>query len=308
MGGGADQDAAFEWLCDRGNSGDFLILRARGDDAYNPYVNGLCKTNSVSTLIIPDATAARNARVAEIIRSAEEAREFTFKTINRAQIERYLAPPADTPYPLEYAFHLLGNLCGKTVVDLGCGKGANLIPLAERGARVTGIDISPDLIRLAQQRVDAAGVSAKVCVGSVYETGLESESVDMVFCVSLIHHLEIPRARDEMWRILKKGGFVVLSEPIRFSRFYGRVRKLFPPHKNASPFEHPLSRAELASMSARFLVEGQRYFSLPFVRLVERFLLRSASPFSRKLSAWTLRVFPPSQHLATAVVLKLNKK
>jgi len=71
MGGGADLDGAFKWLCGHGNGGDFLILRARGDDAYNPYLNGLCHANSVSTLIIPDATAAREARVAEIIRSAE---------------------------------------------------------------------------------------------------------------------------------------------------------------------------------------------------------------------------------------------
>jgi cyanophycinase len=71
MGGGSDLDLAFKWLCSHANGGDFLILRARGDDAYNPYVNGLCHANSVSTLIIPDATAARDARVAEIIRSAE---------------------------------------------------------------------------------------------------------------------------------------------------------------------------------------------------------------------------------------------
>ena len=71
MGGGSDLDVAFKWLCSRANSGDFLILRARGDDAYNSYVNDLCHANSVSTLIIPDATTAREARVVEIIRSAE---------------------------------------------------------------------------------------------------------------------------------------------------------------------------------------------------------------------------------------------
>ncbi len=71
MGGGSDLDEAFRWLCERGNGGDFLILRARGDDAYNPYVNGLCKANSVATLIIPDREAAQEPAVAEIIRKAE---------------------------------------------------------------------------------------------------------------------------------------------------------------------------------------------------------------------------------------------
>jgi cyanophycinase-like exopeptidase len=71
MGGGDDLDEAFRWLCNKGNGGDFLILRARGDDDYNPYVKKLCKANSVATLIIPDRTAAEDPAVAEIIRKAE---------------------------------------------------------------------------------------------------------------------------------------------------------------------------------------------------------------------------------------------
>lgn len=71
MGGGSDLDEAFRWLCDKGNGGDFLVLRARGDDDYNAYVNGLCKANSVATLIIPDREAAEDPAVAAIIRQAE---------------------------------------------------------------------------------------------------------------------------------------------------------------------------------------------------------------------------------------------
>lgn len=71
MGGGDDLEEAFRWLCQKGNGGDFLILRARGDAAYNPYVNGLCKLNSVATLVIPSRKAASQPRVAEIIKQAE---------------------------------------------------------------------------------------------------------------------------------------------------------------------------------------------------------------------------------------------
>lgn len=71
MGGGNDLDEAFRWLCNKGNGGDFLIVRARGDDDYNAYVNKLCKANSVATLIIPDREAAQDPAVAEIIRTAE---------------------------------------------------------------------------------------------------------------------------------------------------------------------------------------------------------------------------------------------
>jgi cyanophycinase len=71
MGGGPDLDEAFRFLCEKGAGGDFLIVRAAGDDDYNPYVNGLCKTNSVATLIIPSREAANDPKVADVIRHAE---------------------------------------------------------------------------------------------------------------------------------------------------------------------------------------------------------------------------------------------
>src|SRR5258708_33868217 len=71
MGGGSCLDQAFRWLCNKGNGGDFLILRATGDDEYNPYVKGLCKANSVATLIIPNHDAAMDPAVAAIISKAE---------------------------------------------------------------------------------------------------------------------------------------------------------------------------------------------------------------------------------------------
>jgi cyanophycinase-like exopeptidase len=72
MGGSTDVDAAFEWLCDRASGGDFLVVRATGTDAYNPYVQALCPgLNSVATLIIGSAKAASLPSVRETIANAE---------------------------------------------------------------------------------------------------------------------------------------------------------------------------------------------------------------------------------------------
>jgi cyanophycinase len=72
MGGGTDLDEAFQWLCDRAGGGDFLVLRATGDDDYNPYVRELCpRLNSVATLILPNRAAAEDPFVASTIRQAE---------------------------------------------------------------------------------------------------------------------------------------------------------------------------------------------------------------------------------------------
>lgn len=72
MGGGTDVDAAFQWMCQRSGNGDFLVIRATGTDAYNPYIQGLCPSeNSIATLIIPDSAAANAAFVASTIQNAE---------------------------------------------------------------------------------------------------------------------------------------------------------------------------------------------------------------------------------------------
>ncbi len=72
MGGGTDVDAAFQWMCQRSGNGDFLVIRATGTDAYNPYIQQLCAgENSVATLIIPNRTAASDPFVIAAIQDAE---------------------------------------------------------------------------------------------------------------------------------------------------------------------------------------------------------------------------------------------
>jgi len=72
MGGGTDVDAAFQWMCQRSGNGDFLIIRATGTDAYNPYIQQLCPNeNSVATLIIPNLSAASDPFVISTIQNAE---------------------------------------------------------------------------------------------------------------------------------------------------------------------------------------------------------------------------------------------
>lgn len=99
MGGGSDLDEAFKWLCARASGGDFLVLRAHGDDDYNPYINGLCKPNSVATLILPDRPAAEDPKVAEIIRQAEAI------FIAGGDQANYLNFWADTPVQTERIEH-----------------------------------------------------------------------------------------------------------------------------------------------------------------------------------------------------------
>lgn len=54
------------------------------------------------------------------------------------------------------AVDALGDVSGKRILDLGCGDGTSTFELARRGAEAIGVDISPDLIAMAEKRRSAA--------------------------------------------------------------------------------------------------------------------------------------------------------
>jgi cyanophycinase len=71
MGGGTDVDAAFQWMINKSGGGDFVVIRATGTDAYNPYIFGLGTVDSVETIIITSRTSANDPFVVNKIRNAE---------------------------------------------------------------------------------------------------------------------------------------------------------------------------------------------------------------------------------------------
>src|SRR6266851_4823703 len=84
----------------------------------------------------------------EVERSAREASHTQLEHLRVASwdISRYLNPPADTCFPLEYSYYLLDDVRGRQVLDYGCGSGENTLLLAARGARVISMDLSESLI------------------------------------------------------------------------------------------------------------------------------------------------------------------
>ncbi|TDG36712.1 cyanophycinase [Pedobacter changchengzhani] len=71
MGGGAEVDAALQWMIAKSGGGDIVILRATGDAKLSEYVNTLGIVNSCETLLINSRELANNDTVANIIRNAE---------------------------------------------------------------------------------------------------------------------------------------------------------------------------------------------------------------------------------------------
>jgi SAM-dependent methyltransferase len=245
---------------------------------------------------------------AEVERSAAEASEIDVSfTPNPENVARYLNPPADTPLPLEYSFHLLGDVRGLTVLDYGCGSGEDAVLLCARGASVIAFDISPELIEIARKRAAANGVVADFRVASAYETGLPDNSVDVVFAHAILHHLDIQAARREVMRVLKPGGILIVQEPVRDSRFLSFVRPLIPyRHQHISEFEAPLKREQLDAFCEGLRFQSARRFRLPFVPLAKAFSGRFFASVC-KLDRWMLQSFPFLARYATVEVRKMSR-
>lgn len=250
---------------------------------------------------------------AEIERSAFEA-SLTGDSALRASnytLQRYQAPPANTCYPLEYAFHLLGDVSGKTVLDLGCGSGENTILLTRRGAHVHATDISSSLISIARRRLAINGINEKVrfFVGSAHEFPLADESVDVVFGMAILHHLDLQLAAREVRRILRPGGRAIFQEPICNSKLLKFVRGLIPYRApDVSPFERPLTDVELEAFAEGYRSYRNKAFALPYLRLaallpVVRNYINEIYQFDDKV----LRQFPRLDYYASIRVIEMIK-
>ncbi len=220
-----------------------------------------------------DVATIRAWEEAEIERSSLEARHTSDARLRMSEwnLARYLDPPATTPFPLEYAFHAIGAVAGRIVLDYGCGNGENTLPLVARGARVIGVDVSEDLLRLAQRRLALHGFAERPAVflaGSAHDLPLPDASVDAVMGIAILHHLDLALAAREVYRVLKPGGVAVFQEPVRNSRLLATLRAMVPYRsEEVSDYERPLTDAELARVGASFSQCSSRAFSLPFINV-----------------------------------------
>ena len=250
---------------------------------------------------------------AEIERSSVEATLTPDASlrVGGGTFERYASPPADTAYPLEYAYHLLGDVSGKRVVDFGCGSGANSVLLAGRGAHVWGIDISEDLLRLARRRLDVSGRSggATFIAGSAHDMPFPDASIDVVFGIAILHHLDLDLVSREVRRVLRPGGRAIFQEPVRNSAVVRFARRLIPYRApDISPFERPLTDAELARFANGFSAVSVRAFALPHVQVGQ--VLPFVKNYWRALYASDrkmLDALPPLRKYASIRVIHLTK-
>ncbi|MEM2479082.1 MAG: class I SAM-dependent methyltransferase [Candidatus Pacearchaeota archaeon] len=104
------------------------------------------------------------------------------------------------------------------VLDLACGYGRITIPLAKKGYRIEGLDISPNLIKEAKKRAKKLRLKLKFKIADMRALPYKDNSFDKILCLwSSFNHLltfkDQLRAINEIYRVLREKGVCIIELP-----------------------------------------------------------------------------------------------
>lgn len=146
------------------------------------------------------------------------------------------------------------------LLEYGCSDGESTRHWASVGAQTTGIDISPEAIRVAKERAAEAGLDIRYEVMDAENMTFGDASFDTVAGTGILHHLELSRAFAEINRVLHDEGHALFIEPLGHNPIINLYRKLTP--KMRSEDEHPLRMEDLQHAAHHFSDVHLQFFNL----------------------------------------------
>lgn len=148
------------------------------------------------------------------------------------------------------------------IVDAGCGAGELCFALAERGARVLGIE--PDPQQSAKNDKTATVANVGFARAGAAEIPVEPGSVDGVIFASSLHH--VPQAHyvfvfEELMRILRSDGFLYVIEPVA----NGSSQYVIAPFHDETSVRLAAYRALVELAAPRFQEMREVYYDLKYI-------------------------------------------
>ena len=109
------------------------------------------------------------------------------------------------------------------VLEVGCGAGHLLARLAAKGSEVTGVDISPNMVSLAERRLRRAGLAGRVICADARRLPLPDASFGTIINAFPTPYVKEPATWAEYVRVLRPGGRWVVVEGPQLQRFHVRL-------------------------------------------------------------------------------------
>lgn len=154
---------------------------------------------------------------------------------------------------------------GKIVLDFACGNGNSTLRAAKAGAKLAiGIDISGISIENAKKRAVESGLTENTYFVQTdcERTELPDNSIDVIICSGMLHHLDLSYAFYEMRRILKPGGVIFSFEALDYNPAIKLYRKLTPQMRTEWEKAHILSYKDIEFAKRFFEVKEIKHWHL----------------------------------------------
>lgn len=177
------------------------------------------------------------------------------------------------------------------IVDVGCGfgKSTQVLPGRYPGAEVIGVDLSAPNLRLAHAQAEQRQQSIHWKWGASYETGIESNSVDLVTGSMMLHEMpkeQIEATLAEAARILKPGGYIRFLEFWPTGDHYRDVTVYEHAERNNEPYFRDLFATDGPAVLAANGVEGAEW--IPFDERAAGLVPQGRTPRSEWHFPWAV--------------------
>ncbi|MDI9475432.1 MAG: class I SAM-dependent methyltransferase [Natronincolaceae bacterium] len=164
----------------------------------------------------------------------------------------------------ELAFSLFEPVPGMKILDMGCGTGNFSIKLAEKGCKVFGIDISEEMLKKAREKAQKRNLDIEFYNMDVYNINFPGESFDGIFSMAAFEFIKEPqKAYDEMYRVLKRNGYLLIGTINRKSK-WGEFYVSRSLRRN-SIFKHAdfKSMGDLKSLNSKEIINSGECLFIP---------------------------------------------
>lgn len=155
-----------------------------------------------------------------------------------------------------YQQQLVELICEKTpklrdarILEVGCGKGNEIVQLAKRGGACLGLDFSESAMAWMQNRLAKEGMRMPLVRGDARNLPFDIESFDLVFSQGVLEHFTNPgEVLQEQRRVMRNGGLIVIEVPNKWN-LYTIYKKILMAVKRWPPgWETEYSPRELKSL------------------------------------------------------------
>ena len=147
--------------------------------------------------------------------------------------------------------HIIGDVRGLQVLDYGCGSGQLGIYLAMQGARVSGFDLSPKGIEIANWAAQKYRLACEFRALDAEQLDYPDNSFDLVVGFGVLHHvIKYPRSAVQLVRVVRPGGRVIFHETLWDNPLINFARRFTMEEQDAG--DAHLTQSLIRSFGAQF--------------------------------------------------------